>query len=453
MNYYIFLFQNPKVNNQKSQKKYEKIKSRIMSANQIIMNMKEFFCNLQIDKYELNINLYLFILFLTENFNLSVKEKQFILNMFEKEFLKEKEKINDIIILPGFKIQSKKNNHYIISNKFDAKEIDGNDYVLKNLVYDFQVNPEIPLDILLLRNHSLSFYNDNNFNIINDEDLFPYFKEYFYKLISSKLVKEALTKSHNKNIIELINSEIFPGFKLDEKYVKTVPLYEFMAEGFTNKDFLCTFVSYFPFLVQNTGEITSEEQYDTLRNIIYAFNIEAKMILLLHEVLIHLGYGYLNKLTEGEISNISPKATKHSKNNNSNNEFEIDTNSSEYDGGSFFEEILFGEKVTNLRLQSLLILLDEDCFNYSVDEFQKKIHERFDKNHFKKKKLKGFLKRVLTKYKINVDVFDFNIINVNMRNLQNNFLYMERKNNIIDCISIIGRPNVFTRKDIENKGK
>ena len=73
---------------------------------------------------------------------------------------------------------------------------------MKNLILDFQGNPEIPLDILLLRNHSLSFFNqnENELNIINDEELFPYFKEYFYSFISSKLVKEALIKSNNKKL-------------------------------------------------------------------------------------------------------------------------------------------------------------------------------------------------------------------------------------------------------------
>lgn len=116
--------------------------------------------------------------------------------------------------------------------------------------------------------------------------------------------------------------------------------YEFMAEGFTNKDILCTFVSYFPLLVKNTREIISIKQYVNLRNVIYSFNIEVKMILLLHEILIHLSYRYLNILTGGEINNISLKVSKNSKNNDNNNEIQIDTNSSKYDGGSFFRNFV-----------------------------------------------------------------------------------------------------------------
>lgn len=52
--------------------------------------------------------------------------------------------------------------------------------------------------------------------------------------------------------------------------------------------------------------------------------------------------------------------------------------------------------------------------------------ENLTKIILKKKEFKGFLKDV-EKYKINVDIFDFNIVNINMRNLQNNFLIYGKK--------------------------
>lgn len=111
------------------------------------------------------------------------------------------------------------------------------------------------------------------------------------------------------------------------------------------------------------------------------------MILLLHEILIHLSYRYLNILTGGEINNISLKVSTNSKNNDNNNEIQIDTNSFKYDGGSFFEEILFSEKISSLSFQSFLTLLDEEYFNYSIEEFQKKFNGEFDKDNFKKKRI------------------------------------------------------------------
>ena len=106
------------------------------------------------------------------------------------------------------------------------------------------------------------------------------------------------------------------------------------------RQFHYEFVSYFPLLVKNSGEIISIKQYVNLRNVIYSFNIEVKMILLLHEILIHLSYRYLNILTGGEINNISLKVSTNSKNNDNNNEIQIDTNSFKYDGGSFFRNFV-----------------------------------------------------------------------------------------------------------------
>ena len=101
-----------------------------------------------------------------------------------------------------------------------------------------------------------------------------------------------------------------------------------MSKGYTNRNFVCIFVSYFPFLVQHTAEITTTEQYEILRNVIYSFNIGAKMIFLLHEILIHLSYAYLDKLTGGEIKKFSKKTSKNSKNNDDINEIGNDKNGS-----------------------------------------------------------------------------------------------------------------------------
>ena len=119
------MFQNPENNdrnNHNSQQRYEKIKNRIISISDLIKNMKDYFYNLHIDNYELNANLNLFIFYLTGNFNLKIKDKQFIIHMLEKEYLKKEENIKDTELYSGFNNKNIKDNNYIISNKFgDAK--------------------------------------------------------------------------------------------------------------------------------------------------------------------------------------------------------------------------------------------------------------------------------------------------------------------------------------------
>ena len=81
----------------------------------------------------------------------------------------------------------------------------------------------------------------------------------------------------------------------------------------------------------------NNEDYNLLKGIIILFNIAMKLITTLHEMIIHLCFGYLNYITEGKISHESSK--KNSK-------------ISERDGGLFFEQILFGKKYTNVKVSS-----------------------------------------------------------------------------------------------------
>lgn len=473
LQYYISLFKNPSdEKNKAKQNKYGKIKERIKSEEEIIKNMQKYFFSLNLDDKSINMNLYLLILFLTENFMIEDSNIIIMENLFKKEFLGQEDTKFDVIDFgKGYKIE-KKDNKYIISNKFQIKkEINEDDYVINNLIKDYQTNLEKPLELILLRNHSLKYFNENkkNINLINDKDLYNDFIEYFYSFISSKLVKEALIKSNNQYIIELIESKKFPGFKLDERYVKIAPFFQFFAEGFTNKDFVCSFISYFPFLVENHGPIKNLEQYYNLANINFYFNLTGKFILLLHEILIHLAYGYLEIMTGREILNSSPKSSKKSKidekeNNedtnkkntvidpnlkeinkiesNSKDINENDVNGPKFDGGSFFEKVLFGEKVSVLKFQNVLTILDEECFNFTVQQFQEKFNSKFNKKEFKGKEFKGFMGKLMEKYKFNIDILNINDIQVNMRTANGQYLIMKLNNIIPDSISIHG----ITRK-------
>ena len=57
--------------------------------------------------------------------------------------------------------------------------------------------------------------------------------------------------------------------------------------------------------------VGSGTQYENLKNLFFLFNVCYKFITSLHEILIHLCYGYINYITEGKIGSKSPKSSKN----------------------------------------------------------------------------------------------------------------------------------------------
>ena len=51
---------------------------------------------------------------------------------------------------------------------------------------------------------------------------------------------------------------------LKEKYLKSIPLYEFAGSGYTNKDLLLSFITGFPLTIKGFGIIKTYEEYKEL---------------------------------------------------------------------------------------------------------------------------------------------------------------------------------------------
>ena len=301
-------------------------------------------------------------------------------------------------------------NEYIIFNEFESIEFDGRNYVLNNLIIDYENHAFIPLDILLLRNQSLSFFEKNNKNFINTNDkIFKEFKEYFKLFIKSKSVQEALKKSiQYENIKTLINNDNIINNFLDNKHLKSIPLFDFAGSGYTNKDLLISCVSGLPIMIKGYTCSESLEEYNNLKGIIILFNIGMKTITTLHELIIHLIFGYLNYLTEGKITPESPKKGK---------KFSCE------DGGLYFEQLLFGVQYGNITLNDVLVILNGECFN-SLDEFQKKLRKKLKPDKFTVKS--NFLKLILKEYSIRLtDIKNINNIYSTMKSSEGG-LYITR---------------------------
>ena len=381
----------------------------------IILKMKKYFESVDADQKEFNIKTYLFLVCLLDTKTTTKKCKSWFYNYVRQslsplEQLNKEVMINNYILYPNkiidddncpkIIVKDSEKNEFLISNNFEKKIINGKDYCIINLVKDITKNEDIPLDILLKRNESFDFFKKQKRNIIDDEYIFNEFKYYFNEFIHSKLIKEVLQKEH-KNIIELIDSDCFTGFKLDEEYVKSMPLFNLISEGYTDKDCLISFISYFPIIIEEYGDINTLAQYNNIIKVFLYFDICNKFIVCLHEIIIHLSYGYLNYVTEGKINSKSPKESKKT---NDSDEHE--------NGGSYFEKLLFGEKIQTINMQLIYCLLNGQHFNDTIEQFRKCLLLEFDPVNIKKTGLFG---KLMEKYEINFNLFKYSSAYGNMR--------------------------------------
>ena len=155
-------------------------------------------------------------------------------------------------------------NEFIIFNKFDSIKFDGRNYVIQNLIDDLKNNLHLPLNILLLRNQSLSFFLKNNKNFLNSSDIvFVEFKNYIKLFIKSKCFKDMLNLDKKyKNIIKLLKDDIIIDKFLSSKFLKAIPICRY---GYTNKDILISCISGFPFIVNNFAKPGSIDEYNKIK--------------------------------------------------------------------------------------------------------------------------------------------------------------------------------------------
>ena len=406
--------------------KYDALKLGIESMKSLIPKMEIFFNNVNLEDNNLNIKMFTFILYISDIFTripFSGIKPMLIINFFQKEIdstleLKGYDSTENIIIkkknskFPDkYGIRKKEEKYqYEIFNEFDSIPFDGRNYILENLIIDYQENCFIPLDILLLRNQSLEHFIKNNENFLNvNDEIYSEFKIYFKTIIKSKCILEALkTNKDYDGIIELIKNDSIINKFLEKKYLKSLPLFEFSGSGYTNKDILLSGVSGFPFMIYNYKPIKTIEDYKELKNIIILFNIGMKLITLLHEFIIHFCFGYLNYLSDGKILSTSPKKDNKNVTN---------------DGGLFFEQILFGKQYGNITAKEILVLLNGgDSFN-SINNLQTNLAKDINFEEFQAKS--QLLTLFLKKHTINFKKLKRTNINSYMKSFGNE-MYIER---------------------------
>ena len=380
----------------------------------IIKKTEKYFENINTEEEEFNILTFLIITYILKiNTKIALTcFKYYLLQIFEPTTQIIEHKNFSIQYYINIKVDKKKDNIFIISNEFESICFNPNNYCLDNLIVESLLNANTPLSILLKRNESYKYFMTNKPKIIDDPEIFQAFKEYFIQFIHSDLIKDVLGSDH-KIILELIESNKFKGLNLDDEFYKPLPLFDKFSQGYTDKDVLISFITYFPTLIKNFGEINTKEGYDNIINVYFLYDVCSKFIITLHEILIHLCYGYLYYLTEGEINSVSPKQSKKNK------------VKQEPDGGYYFESILFGESVKSINLQLIYCLLNGEHLKDSKQKFQIYLQNDFNPNDLNNKGLFGV---ILKKYPINFKLFNFNETTCDMRQILNN-------NNINDIIS------------------
>ena len=142
-----------------------------------------------------------------------------------------------------------------------------------------------------------------------------------------------------------------------------------------------------------------------------------KFIILLHEFLIHILYGYLYFISDKKISSESPRKSKKY----------LDC------GGLFFEELFFGRKMEVITIQEVITVLNGDC----LDSFAKfKVQFKKDFEGFSPKS--KLLKKILKKYPVELTLnFPFKIIG----NMKSSFNSIIMKRNISKVLPSFSNDN------------
>ena len=143
-------------------------------------------------------------------------------------------------------------------------------------------------------------------------------------------------------------------------------------------------------MVDNYKIPTNKDEYEKLRGLIFLFNIGMKTITVVHELIIHLNYGYLNYLSEGKILNDSPRK---------GNSIETD------DGGLYFEHLLFGKDYGDITLNDILLILNGMNFS-SLYSFKEKLGKEYNPKNFSVKS--EFLEFILKEYDIGLKDLEAN---------------------------------------------
>ena len=414
MFYYKQLFKypsDPKDHN--SNKHFNNICKGIKIFKSIIGNMKNWIYSINLDDEEINKKFFIFMINLEMINCLRSKNAIAIKRIYEKEFTPNKEekaiksKLNNenngllseflieedndnIELISKFEILDK--NEFRIYNKYESVTLKRENYALLNLIDEIREFPDYPIKYLIERNQTYDTFFLNNKNFINEQNLFPDFIKYLKNFMKSNVIKEALYSSNKHgNIIKLLDSDYFINSIIDDKHIISLPLNNKVLEGYTNKDFLVSGISGFPFIITGYEKIETEEEYNNIKNLAFIFNISMKLLICLHEIIIHLGYGYLFIISDGKIFPESPKSDK-------NYSY---LNIPKDDGGSYFEELLFGERISKITFNFAIRLLNGNFT--SLENFRKELKEPIDLND--KSKQGDFLQKILSVYKINTSFF------------------------------------------------
>jgi len=352
------------------------------------------------DNDDFNMKFYIIIFVLGEIIypNKYLEAKYYIPNIFNKLIPCFHEYINfplnaNIIVTYNTYIKKLAGNLFEISNGYEKKIIDENNYNIESLSDDLKIYSDYPLDILLYRHESINYFNSINKSFIEREELLEDFKNYFFQFIKSKFFTDIFSLNIYKNVKEFFENKDIEKILFNKNYLKFIPFPTKTYFGFTNKDLLVSFISCYPVLLEN---IIIENSYVDFKNFCLLMSIGEKFLTLVYEHALNFIFYYLNHLTN-DSNFISPKCA--SKKKSEKIEFK--------NGEAFFKYNLLGRGKDRCFFftYNIICLLDGEMIKRPSKEFIKIFNSDFDLNTTveKVKKCSGFLKKFLEKYPI-----DFN---------------------------------------------
>jgi len=384
-------------------------KTSLSRLSDYIIFMEEDLKKINLDEEKLDEKIYLFMLYATFFKDRTAKKR--INNFFLKGTSGEKVVKNAIFSSKesDFDLSIKKmdESHYEITNGKETKVIETKYYNIDGIEQDLKLDNGYPLEFILLRNESITKYVEQKECFLHKYKIYDSFIKYLKEFMRSKCVMEALDKdTRYAKIKNLIKDEQYLNEVLSPKHLKFMPFY-YVEDfcGVTNKDFLISIINIIPRFCNSSGYLAEIEKKF---NLLLLFSLGVMFISSLHEILIHLTFGYLTYYSNYNYGSISPKSQ----------DFD--------DGGYYFENLLAGNAFKNIRLQMIITLFDGESCQKSLAEFQQKLNEKIDLEKLKKKQFKGFLGDYLKVLDIDFEKINSIILeNLSIRGRSDSYSFLE----------------------------
>ena len=296
-------------------------------------------------------------------FDLNIQSKMFLCSRFLYQNMQEK-----IMYLKEMK--------KYIKNEINIDNLN-EDYLLKNLLLIQYNEKQIKIDVNqcyilgdkneymtdLINNNAFSFdyLRQFQFPFSLDKNLDNDYNSFVREILQSNITTEYVNNLKN---IPMSNNTIFT-----DKIIQEIKTNTFWVKFPVKRTHGVTIRDTFTIFLNNHIEYYDKNKYSNI--------LASKVITPAHENINHM-LRLILSINGFHISKKTPKSGEIYKNKQFNN-----IKNRYYDQGDMWEHIIFGEKINNIFLMGSLIVLDNNNYKLSIQEFKKKFQDNNQRKSIK----------------------------------------------------------------------